>query len=609
MLIKFISIFFFFIAVSFAQNDLNNRFMLANSYEQAGEYLKAKTILEELYSLQPENYQFFDALNRVYTQLKNYAESEQIIKKKISSSPNDVNLYGLLGKTYHMMGDENKAFETWNRAIEISNYNPAVYRLVSNYAVERRDFSFAIDVLKRGKEKTPDPLMFSYELANLYSLTMNFTGAASEYIEILKKLPGENLNVRQRLSTITGKPEAIKQTVAVFEKEANTPEVKSILAWLYTENKNFDKAHKLFKELDDERGSSGADIFGFAQHLYGLKEYKFAAEVYSEIMKNSGSPFINAAKLGYAKSTEELIKTDYHVSSGAWKPLKKTVLINNPDIDRLVKTYLELSNQVANNDVLNEASFRAARILKNFKNEPDEAEKLFRRIVDNSPVSLFAGESILELARLNLKKGNLDEAIELLKKAQVLPRATEEQKNQAKLIMAEIHFYRKDLESSQKMLSQVLGNLKDNSANDAIELSLILNTKMNDSLALLSYAEAEFLSIQEKFDEAKTKYSSIPTDKAGFLLGSLIDLRKAEVELGLDNIQGSVDILEKLSAEDSGNIYADKALYLLGNIFEYSIDDPQKAIGIYEKLLAKFPRSMYLDEAREHIINLKNKVS
>ena len=57
------------------------------------------------------------------------------------------------------------------------------------------------------------------------------------------------------------------------------------------------------------------------------------------------------------------------------------------------------------------------------------------------------------------------------------------------------------------------------------------------------------------------------------------------------------------------HIYEDKALYLLGNIYESELSDFPKAIETFEKLLANYPNSLYLDEAREKIIDLQNKTS
>jgi len=132
---------------------------------------------------------------------------------------------------------------------------------------------------------------------------------------------------------------------------------------------------------------------------------------------------------------------------------------------------------------------------------------------------------------------------------------------------------------------------------------------MNDSLSLVTFSEAEYLVAMERYPDAINKLSAISEEKGGFIVGSLARLREAEVELAIDNTDKAIEILEKISGEESRNIYQDKALYLLGNIYEYAQNNPQKAAEIYEKLLARFQAYMYLDEDREHLINLKDKLS
>jgi tetratricopeptide (TPR) repeat protein len=291
-----------------AQDDFNNRFMLASRFEQAGEYEKAKDILEDLYLKQPASYQVFEVLNRVYIQLKDYEKSEKIINARLAANPLDVNMYGLLGKTYHIKGDEQKAFDTWDKALELSGGNLSFYRVIANYAVERRSFGKAVEILTKGKEKAPDPHIFSYDIANLYAITMNYTKAAEEYVFILDKLPQEVHNVRSRMNGYLNKPEAVKPTLEVFSKAKNrNAEIKSILAWLYVEDKNFDEAYKLYKDLDKERGAGGGDVYNYAQMLFSIKEYQKAAEIFSDIMNNSSSQLVSAAKMGYAKSMEEIL--------------------------------------------------------------------------------------------------------------------------------------------------------------------------------------------------------------------------------------------------------------------------------------------------------------
>ena len=80
------------------------------------------------------------------------------------------------------------------------------------------------------------------------------------------------------------------------------------------------------------------------------------------------------------------------------------------------------------------------------------------------------------------------------------------------------------------------------------------------------------------------------------------------MELAKDNYTQAIELFDAVVEEGEKNIYADKALYLLGNIYQYGVGDSTKAVEIYEKLLAKFPASIYLDKARSEIIKLREKV-
>jgi tetratricopeptide (TPR) repeat protein len=612
MLRNLIFILLFSSCLLLSQDDFNNRFMLANSFEQSGEYVKAKNILEDLFVKNPASYQVFEALNRVYIQLKDYEGSERIINSRIAANPGDVNMYGLLGKTYHIQGDEKKAFETWDKALEAGAGNLSFYRVIANYAIDRRAFGKALEVLNKAKDKAPDPTSFSMEVANLYALTMNYTKAAEEYISVLRNVPTYMTTVRGRITSFINKPEALNAILRTFKAEKNpNSEIKSILAWLYIENKNFKEAHKLYAELDAERGNNGGDIHNYAQMLYSIKEYEAAAEVFMNLITTrTASPLVNSAKMGYAKSMEEILGRKVKSSGKNWKPVTKTEDLNFEETKKLLEIYADISRigAAGGNDLTKEALYRAGRIHLKYKNQADKAEEFFTEIL-KTPVSAFAPDAALDLGYIEIKRGNPDKALSYLEKVAQYPRSVDEQKTRAKLMMAEIHFYKKQFDNSQKLLSDITVNLKDNNANDAIELSLLLNTKMNDSLSLLSYAEAEFLSAQERFSEAREKYAEISPEKGGIMLGNLSQLKLAETELALDNTERSVEILEQISGEESRNIYSDKALYLLGNIFEYGLNEPERALEIYEKLLARFPASMYLDEAREQIIKLKNKLS
>ncbi len=150
-MIKKLFIFVLLTAAVFPQSfqENNNRFMLGENYEGEGQFDKAKEIYEDLFNSQSDNVQFFEALNRVYIQLKEYDSSIQMIEDRIKKNQQDINLYGIIGNTYYLIGNEKKAFDVWDNALEKMPLNPLNYKTMANYAIQRRAFDKAIDILKK----------------------------------------------------------------------------------------------------------------------------------------------------------------------------------------------------------------------------------------------------------------------------------------------------------------------------------------------------------------------------------------------------------------------------------------------------------------------------
>lgn len=72
MKITIIIVILFIISLQ-AQQRVEQKLSLAQSYEQIGDYNSAAKIYEELYQMDQVNPQYINALYRVYIQLKNYA--------------------------------------------------------------------------------------------------------------------------------------------------------------------------------------------------------------------------------------------------------------------------------------------------------------------------------------------------------------------------------------------------------------------------------------------------------------------------------------------------------------------------------------------------------
>ena len=85
MIMKIIVLLIFPVLLVNAQvrDDDYAKFTLAESLERAGQYEDALNLFEDLFLSEPSNTQYFNALHRVYLQLKNYAASIDLLEKRI----------------------------------------------------------------------------------------------------------------------------------------------------------------------------------------------------------------------------------------------------------------------------------------------------------------------------------------------------------------------------------------------------------------------------------------------------------------------------------------------------------------------------------------------
>jgi len=588
------------------------KFSLSESLERAGEYEDARKLFEELYFSDPSNTQYFNALNRVNLQLKNYAASIDLLEKRILEVPGDISLYGMLGSTYYMMGNEKKAYEVWDKALMQTPNNPMVYRIIANYAVERRTFEKAIELYERGKEISDDKVLFAYDLAQLYTLTMQFEKAAEEYCTILDKEPMQRQLIEQKILSYSGKPDALETTIPVVKDWSGRSNLSLsyLLARLLTEAKEFDEAFEVYREIDEEQSNLGKDLYSFAELLSREKIYLIAGRVYREIIDlYPNSPLISAVKLGYAKSSEATLIENYQQSLPLWKPYFHFIKYDSEKIDDVLTAFNEVVEIYANTEAAFEALLRIGLIQFYMQNDPLKASENFKIIISDGINSKSAIDAYIELGNIALLNGNLDDAELYFSKIIEKTNSNNQANNLAKFKLARVNFYQQKFDDANNLLAGILFNLKDDNANDAIELSLVLNTTMNDSSNLVLFAEAEFLAEQKKFSDAAIKYNLVYQDPQAFVLHSITKLRHAEMILADDDYEEATELFESIVEEGEKNIYADKALYLQGKTYQLGIGNREKALEVYEKLLLEFPNSLYIDEARNEILFIRNKLN
>ena len=599
-----------FIFSAQAQQRNDRKLALAQSYEQIGDFDSATKLYEELYLSDPSNSQYIGALYRVYIQIKNYAAVVNILEERIKQKPDDISAYGMLGSAYYLMGNEEKAFESWDNAFQSGNINPMFYRVIADYAVERRAFEKAIELYEKGKEASNDKILFAYDLIRLYSLTMQFEKAAREYCFILSSDPTQLQAVEQKVFENINRPGALDATLKIIEDCADRDimSFSYLLAHLYSEKKMYDKAYETYLYIDEKQSSKGRDLYQFAQQMFAEKEYKLSSEIFSKINElYPDSPLSSQAKLGYARSLEASLLEEYEKLLPLWKTYFPLVKFQSEETKKVIAAFNVVANLYKHSEPAYESLLRTAVIRFYLLKEYDNAKQLLETIVNEAPLSKNSSEAYLELGNMALIQGNVEGAEKDYLSVLSLRSASEDQKNKAIYKLGRVNLYKGNFEEARNYLFKVLSNLKDNSANDAIELSLLLNPELNDSSNLMIFAQAEFLAEQKKFNKAATDYKKLSEYQQAFVLRAISAIRFSEMMIAIDNYPEAITVLQGISEEGEKNIYADKAVYLLGRINQFGIKNFVEAEKYYQKLLADYPKSVYLDDARVQLLLLQNK--
>ena len=600
------------IPVFFVQGQVRNdqKYALAQSYEQAGDFDSATKLYEELYLSDPSNSQLINALYRVYIEKKNYAAAVNVLEERIKQVPDDISAYGMLGSAYYLMGNEQKAFETWDKPFQLEKVNPLYYRIIGEYEIERRAFEKAIELYEKGKEVSDDKILYAYDLLQLYSITMQFEKMAQECCFIISTDPSQFQTVQQRILENINRPGALDATLKTIEDCADKKIIgySYLLARLYIEKKSFDKAYETYLYIDEKQLSKGRDLYQFGQQMFAEKEYKLASEVFEKIADNyPDSPIISQAKLGYARSLEAFLLEDYKKTLPLWKPYFPLKKFQSEDTEKVLNAFSVVTNLYKHSEPAYESILRTANIKFYLLKDYEDARRLLNIIINEAPLSKNSGEAYLELGNIALIEGNLDESEKDYSAVLDLKNAGTDEKNEAVYKLAKVNLYQGKFDEARKRISKVLNDLKDNSANDALELSLLLNPDMSDSSNLMIFAQAEFLVEQKKFDEAANDYKKLAENQQAFVLKAISGIRYSEMMIAVDNYPEAVSVLEGISSEGEKNIYADKALYLLGKIHQFGIKNYGKAQEFYQKLLADYPKSIYNDDARAQLLLLQNK--
>lgn len=593
-----------FLLIAQASGD-QNIVRLAQAFEQQGDYERALQLYQDLYSKDTNNYPYFDALRRMYVQVKNYDEAIVLSNRRLRTTPFDYTLKANIGTLYAMSGKQAEAESVWNSILQSSNKNQMFFRAVANEQANQRLFDQAIATYLRGRNEIGDRFIFANELGYLYSFMMDYENSIREYLKMIQQNELQFDFVQSRLSAIVTRNEGLHAAVKVVDGEVNSRQTIPLLRiqlWLYMEENRYTDAFTVAKKIETLVNSNGVEIFQFAERVFREKEYIISAQAY-QLALNGRLPVQHKpqAKFGFARCMEELSARGDSVASLRRKN-NISMLETQPTFSGAIDLYAQLAKEFPFSNIAANSLYRIGMIRYKQLFDLDGALTMFDSVLTLSPAGPMIPTVLSTIGDINIAQGKLDDAQKRFTMMSTSPYSNHEQQSLARFRLAELQFFQHNFDSTLAALQPLTQNLKADETNDALILQyFITENQFQFRDALKQFARAELLMRQFKISQARNEFTAIVNIYPAAPLADDALIRTAECQIQLGQFHQALASYQQLLNDFTLSTEKDKTYFRIGELYQMFLNDKQKAIKAYEVILEQYPFSLFVDEARKRI--------
>ncbi|HEY2583204.1 MAG TPA: tetratricopeptide repeat protein [Mucilaginibacter sp.] len=570
----------------FAQD---NDLQLAKQFAANGEQQKALDIYQKLYKKDNETY--FQVYFNSLLSLKKFDEAISIAKKIIHKHPEDHQYVIQLGTAYTQQGDTEKADALYDDVIKNLAPDQGEIAMLAAQFYQSSNIDYAIKIFLQGRKLLHSDALFSYELINLYRYKRDKPALTEEYLNFLPSNPGFISQAENALSSIYEGPadyDILKMALLKrIQKDPQQTLYAEMLTWQYLQQKQFDQALNQAIALNRRQNDDGSAIFELCRTLTANEAYDAAIRGYEYIVnKGKDQDFYISAKI-------ELINTkNLQITSGKY---------TTENLVSLEKDYIDLLNEFGKNSNTAFAMQKLAN-LETFKlHKLNDAQKLLEETIaipGLKPALLAACK--LDLGDVLLLNNRPWDATLLYSQVEKdYPNTSIGQ--DAKFRNAKLAYYTGDFTWAKGQLDVLKAATSQLIANDALNLSLLITdniTADTTGAALKIYARADLLIFAEESGKALATLDSIDKKYPGNSLSDDISMAKARLMILQKDYAGAVPLLKKIEEEHSSSLWADDAVFMLGDIYENHLSDPENAKTYYQKIITDYAGSLWLNEAR-----------
>jgi len=563
---------------------------LAAQYTASGELLKALDIYQKLFRTDDETY--YPNYIKCLLSLKKFDDAESATKKMIRKHP-DNSLYTIsLGTVYTQSGAVDKANELYDDLIKKLPADQTAITVIAGQFYQNSNIDYAIKALEQGRVILKNDNLFSFELITLYRYKGDKVALTNEYLNFLPTNPAYIAQAQNTLSTLyEGGADYDMLKAALLKKIQKDPQQTiyiNLLIWQYLQQKDFDQALNQELALNRRGSSDDNSIMELCNTLVANQAYDAAIRGYAYLIgKGKDNPLYLPAKVEMISAEDQKITSSKYTQD---------------DLLGLEKDYYDLLTEFGRSEYTAYAMQKLANLQAFKLHKFADAQKLLE---DEANIPGLAPRLLalckLDLGDVYLINGNQWDATLLYSQVEKdFP--NNDVGEDAKFRNAKLAYYTGDFTWAKGQLDVLKAATSQLIANDALNLSLLISDNMaadSTGEALKIYARADLLIFAEEPDKAVKTLDSIDVKYPGNALSDDILMAKARILIQQKDYNGAIPLLKKIYDNHPSNLWADDAVFMLGDIYENHLNDKAEAQTWYQKIITEYPGSLWINDARK----------
>ena len=583
---KIIILFLFLIPMSSWAQDQQ----LAYDYFRKSEYQKAASIYEKLYVENKFNSHYLNKLVDCYQQSEDFIKAQEIIENHLKEFPRQVQFYVELGYNYELQHNQDQADVYYRKALDYlnkkTNYGYSIGKTFqNNYLLD-----YALEAYKKTMAKNLKA-NYNLQIALIYGEKGETTKMFDTYLDMVEKDEKYTKTIMRYVSKFITDDSHNQYNIdfkKLLLKRLQSSQKNSwneLLSRLFIQQKEYNKAFIQEKALHKRNLNSLKGIIKLGEIAFENKDYITTKKTFDYILENSTeAEEISNAKLYNLYVNIETID-DLSIVDSQFQTL----------FNEYGKTTNTLDIQIAYADFLT---------FKN--NQPDNAITVLKEALQLRSTNFQKGAIKIKLGEVLVFNNRFNEALIYFSQVQSsLKNHVLAQK--ARFKVAQTSFYKGDFTWAKTQLKVLKSSTSQLIANDALDLSLIINDNtVQDSLklALKTYAQADLLAYQNKNLQAIDSLDRILTQHKGHAIEDEALFKQAEVYEEIKLNEKAINNYLKIIKINPEDILVDDAYYRLGEI-NLRENNLEKAKEYYQKIIFDFPSSIHLVDARKKYRKLR----